>query len=46
MKKYIFKGICLMLAIALIASTFAGCKKINYVTEGAIQAIHEIKDDS
>ena len=35
-----------MLAIALIASTFAGCKKINYVTGGAIQAIHEIKDGS
>ncbi|MCC8073412.1 MAG: hypothetical protein LIO62_04730 [Clostridiales bacterium] len=46
MNKYVKRGFCLILAAGLIASTFAGCKKVNYVTEGAIQAIHEIKDDS
>lgn len=46
MNKYIKKGLCLVLATGLIASSFAGCAKINYVTEGAIQAIHEIKDGS
>ncbi len=44
MKKYVKRGLCLIFAIGLIASTFAGCQKINYVTDGAIQAIYEIKD--
>lgn len=43
MNKYVKKGLSLVLAAGLIASTFAGCAKINYVTEGAIEAIHEIK---
>lgn len=46
MNKYVKRGFCLVLAAGLIASSFAGCQKINYVTNGAIQAIHEIKDDS
>lgn len=46
MNKYVKKGMCLALAVGLIATSFAGCKKINYVTDGAIQAIHEIKDGS
>lgn len=46
MNKYVKKGLCLVLATAFIASSFAGCAKINYVTDGAIQAIHEIKDGS
>lgn len=46
MNKYVKRGFCLVLAAGLIATSFAGCKKINYVTEGAIQAIHEIKDGS
>lgn len=46
MKKYFKKVLCLALAVCLIASTFAGCKKINYVTNGAIKAINEIKDGS
>lgn len=37
---------CLVLATGLIASSFAGCAKVNYVTEGAIKAIHQIKDGS
>lgn len=46
MNKYVKKGLSLVLATGLIASSFAGCAKINYVTNGAIQAIHEIKDGS
>lgn len=46
MSKHVKKGLCLVLAAGLIASSFAGCSRINYVTEGAIQAIHEIKDGS
>lgn len=46
MNKFVKKGFCLVLATGLIASSFAGCAKINYVTNGAIQAIHEIKDGS
>lgn len=46
MNKYVKRGLCLVLATGFIASSFAGCKKINYVTGGAIQAIHEIKDGS
>lgn len=46
MNKYVKKGLSLALAAGLIASSFAGCAKINYVTNGAIQAINEIKDGS
>lgn len=46
MNKYVKKGLSIVLAAGLIASSFAGCAKINYVTEGAAQAIHEIKDGS
>lgn len=46
MNKYVKKGLSLVLAAGLIASTFAGCAKINYVTDGAIEAIYQIKDGS
>lgn len=46
MNKFVKKGLSLVLATGLIATSFAGCAKINYVTDGAIQAIHEIKDGS
>lgn len=46
MNKYVKKGLSLVLAAGLIASTFAGCAKINYVTNGAIEAIHQVKDGS
>ncbi len=46
MNKYVKKGLCIALAAGLIASSFAGCAKINYVTNGAIQAINEVKDGS
>lgn len=46
MNKFVKKGLCLVLATGLIATSFAGCAKMNYVTNGAIQAINEIKDGS
>lgn len=46
MNKYVKKGLCIVLATGLIASSFAGCAKINYVTNGAIEAIYQIKDGS
>lgn len=46
MNKYVKKGLCIILATGLIATSFAGCAKIKYVTEGAVQAIHEVKDGS
>lgn len=46
MNKYVKKGLGLALAVGLIATSFAGCAKVNYVTNGAIQAINEIKDGS
>lgn len=46
MNKYVKKGLCLALAVGMIATSFAGCKKVNYVTNGAIEAIHQIKDGS
>lgn len=46
MNKIVKKGMCLALAVGLVATSFAGCAKIDYVTNGAIQAIHEIKDGS
>lgn len=42
MKKTIKKVLCLVLAVALIAS-LAGCAKINYITNGTIKAINEVK---
>ncbi len=46
MNKYVKKGLCIALAAGLIASSFAGCAKINYVTNGAVEAIYKIKDGS
>ena len=46
MNKYVKKGMCIALAAGLVATSFAGCAKIDYVTNGAIQAIHEVKDGS
>lgn len=43
MNKYVKKGLCLALAVGMIATSFAGCKKVNYVTNSAIEAIHEVK---
>lgn len=42
MKKTVKSIVCLLLAVALVAS-FAGCAKMNYVTNGTIQAIKEVK---
>ncbi|MBQ7740601.1 MAG: hypothetical protein IJT65_05140 [Eubacterium sp.] len=42
MKKSIKAIICLML-VAVLCVSFAGCAKINYVTNGTIQAINEVK---
>lgn len=42
MKKTL-KAIVALALVAVLAVSFAGCAKINYVTNGAIQAIHEIK---
>lgn len=42
MKKTTKRILCAILAVALVAS-LAGCAKINYVTNGTIQAINEVK---
>ncbi len=42
MKKTVKKLVCLALVVAMCAS-FAGCAKINYVTNGTIKAINEVK---
>jgi hypothetical protein len=42
MKKTIKRVVCLALVAALCVS-FAGCAKINYITNGTIQAINEVK---
>jgi len=42
MKKTL-KAIMAIALIAVLAVSFAGCAKINYVTNGAIKAINEIK---
>jgi hypothetical protein len=42
MKKTVKRIVCLALIAALCVS-FAGCAKINYVTNGTIQAINEVK---
>lgn len=44
MNKYVKKGLSIALAAGLIASSFAGCAKINYVTNSAIEAIYQVKD--
>lgn len=44
MNKFVKKGLCVALAAGLIASSFAGCAKIEYVTNGAIEAIYKVKD--
>ncbi len=44
MNKFVKKGLCIALAAGLIASSFAGCAKIEYVTNGAIEAIYKVKD--
>lgn len=42
MKKTVKRLVCLALVVAMCAS-FAGCAKINYVTNGTIKAINEVK---
>lgn len=42
MKKTVKLITCLVLVVALCAS-FAGCAKINYITNGTIKAINEVK---
>ncbi|MBE6720448.1 MAG: hypothetical protein E7571_07330 [Ruminococcaceae bacterium] len=42
MKRTVKSIICIVLAAALVAA-FAGCAKMNYVMNGAIEAIHEVK---
>ncbi|MCR5207656.1 MAG: hypothetical protein K6C14_04165 [Eubacterium sp.] len=42
MKKVLKAVLCLALVAAFVAS-FAGCAKINYVTNGTIKAINEVK---
>ncbi len=42
MKKAIKRLVCLALVVAFVLS-LAGCAKINYVTNGTIQAIQEVK---
>lgn len=44
MKKYAKKIVALVLAVILVASCFAGCAKINYVTNGTIGAIKEVQN--
>lgn len=44
MNKYVKKGLSIALAAGLIATSFAGCAKINYVTNGAVEAIYKVKD--
>ena len=42
MKKTMKRIFCIALVAALVAS-LAGCAKINYITNGTIKAIHEVK---
>ena len=42
MKKVLKIVVCLALVAALVAS-FAGCAKMNYITNGTIKAINEVK---
>lgn len=42
MKKTVKSLVCLLLVVAFVAS-LAGCAKMNYVTNGTIQAIKEVK---
>ena len=41
--KKILKAVVALALVAVLAVSFAGCAKINYVTNGAIKAIHEVK---
>lgn len=45
MKKVLKKGLCAVLVAALVVS-LAGCAKISYVTDGAINAMGRIADGS
>lgn len=42
MKKSVKRIMCLVLAVMLVAS-LAGCAKFNYITNGTIKAINEVK---
>ncbi len=42
MKKSVKRIMCLVLVVLLVAS-LAGCAKINYITNGTIKAINEVK---
>lgn len=44
MKKYAKKIVALVLAVILVATCFAGCAKINYITNGTIGAIKEVQN--
>lgn len=44
MKKYAKKIVALVLAVMIVATCFAGCAKINYVTNGTIGAIKEVQN--
>lgn len=44
MNKYVKKGLSIVLAAGLIATSFAGCAKVNYVTNSAVEAIYKVKD--
>lgn len=46
MKKTSIKKLTAALLVLAIVLSFAGCAKINYVTDGAIQAIKEVQDGS
>ena len=42
MKKTLKSILCLTL-VAVLCASFAGCAKMNYITNGTIKAIHEVK---
>ncbi len=44
MKKHAKKIVALVLAVILVATCFAGCAKINYITNGTIGAIKEVQN--
>lgn len=46
MKKYAKKIVAIALAVMLVSTCFAGCAKINYVTNGTIAAIKQVQDGS
>ena len=45
MKKTVKRILCLVLAVSFVLA-LTGCAKINYVTNGTIQAIKEVQDGS